>query len=77
MMKKPASRSWTNFCAPKPSAAPSTAAGAASEPIGIAKMSVISTATTTNSRAIDTQDITEATACRCLALSVRTNWSVS
>ena len=45
MMKKPANRSCTMRCAPKPSAAPSTAAGATSEPTGIARMSVISTAT--------------------------------
>ena len=42
MMKKPDSRSCTMRCAPKPSAAPSTAAGATSEPTGIARMSVIS-----------------------------------
>ena len=45
MMKKPASRSCTMRCAPKPSAAPSTAAGATSDPTGMARMSVISTAT--------------------------------
>ena len=42
-MKNPASRSCTMRCAPKPSAAPSTAAGATSEPTGIARMSVTST----------------------------------
>ena len=62
MMKNPASRSWTTRCAPKPSAAPITAAGATSEPIGIARMSVICTATMTNSSATDTQEMTEATA---------------
>ena len=77
MMKKPASRSCTMRCAPKPSAAPSTAAGATSEPTGIATMSVISTATMTNSIATDTHEITDATAWRCLVLSERTNWSLS
>ena len=33
--------------------------------------------TMTKSRATDTHEITEATAWRCLALSVRTSWSVS
>ena len=49
-------------CAPKPSAAPSTAAGATSEPTGISRMSVISTSTTTQISAIDTQEMTDATA---------------
>ena len=43
----------------------------------MASTSVISTATTTKSMAIDTQEMTEATAWRCLALSVRTSWSLS
>ena len=43
MTKKPASRSCTMRCAPKPSAAPSTAAGATSDPTGMASTSVIST----------------------------------
>ncbi len=41
-------------CAPKPSAAPSTAAGATSELTGIARMSVTSTATMTASSAMAT-----------------------
>ena len=56
-------------CAPKPSAAPSTAAGATSDPTGMARIVVTCTITTTNSRATDTQEITEATAWRCFALS--------
>ena len=76
MMKKPESRSCTMRCAPKPRAAPSTAAGATSDPTGMARMSVISTATRTNRSATDTQEMTDATAWRCLALSVRTSWSV-
>ena len=64
-------------CAPKPSAAPSTAAGATRDPTGIARIVVTCTITMTNSSAIDTQEITEATAWRCLALSVRTSWSLS
>ena len=52
MMKNPLSRSCTTRCAPKPSAAPSTAAGATSEPIGTASTSVTSTTTITPSRAI-------------------------
>ena len=43
----------------------------------MASTSVISTATTTKRMAIDTQEMTEATAWRCLALSVRTSWSLS
>ena len=77
MMKNPESRSCTTRCAPKPSAAPSTAAGATSDPTGMARIEVTCIITTTNSSATVTQEITEATAWRCLALSVRTSWSLS
>ena len=60
-------------CAPNPNAAPSTAAGATNDPTGICRMSVSCTATITNSTAIDTHEITEATAWRYLALSERTS----
>ena len=43
----------------------------------MARIAVTCIITTTNSSAIDTQEITEATAWRCLALSVRTSWSLS
>ena len=52
MMKNPLSRSCTTRWAPKPSAAPSTAAGATRELTGIARMSVTWTVTITASRAI-------------------------
>ena len=52
MMKNPLSKSCTTRWAPKPSAAPSTAAGATSEPSGMARMSVTSTSTMAASRAI-------------------------
>ena len=54
MMKNPDSRSWTMRWAPKPNAAPSTAAGATSEPTGMARMSVICSATTMASMPIAT-----------------------
>ena len=56
-------------CAPKPSAAPSTAAGATSEPIGRPSVLMTSTDTTTYSTAMATDEITDATACRCLTAS--------
>lgn len=45
-----------------------TAAGATSDPIGMAKVSLTSTDTTTNNSATDTQEITEATAAMLRAL---------
>ena len=49
-------------CAPKPNAAPSTAAGATSELTGIDRMSVSFMKTSTHSSAMEHQEITEATA---------------
>ncbi len=53
--------------APKPSAAPSTAAGATSQPTGWCTMStILMTTTITDAATIDTQEMTDATAWRCL-----------
>ena len=77
MMKKPDSRSLTSCWAPKPNAAPSTVAGATSPFTEIFKISVICTATPMAMSTTDTQEITEATACRCLVASERTSASLS
>ena len=78
MMKNPDSRSCTTRCAPKPSAAPITVAGATSDPTGMSRTSVICTMhQIADAATIDTQEITDATAWRCLALSERTSASLS
>ena len=66
---RPPSRSCTKRWAPKPSAAPSTAAGATSDPMGRPSWLAMSIATTMQRTAIATEEITDVTARRCLTLS--------
>ena len=77
MMKNPESRSLTSCWAPKPSAAPSTAAGATSPPMENRRTLAIWTTTQIAMRTIDTHWITDATAWRCLVASERTSASLS
>src|SRR6185312_873054 len=76
-MKKPDSRSLTNCCAPKPSAAPITVAGAISPPTENCSTSAICSMTQMPMMTTDTQEITDATAWRCLDASERTSASLS
>lgn len=61
-MKKPDSRSLTNCWAPKPSAAPTTVAGATSPPTENCRMLAICSITQMPMITTDTQEITDATA---------------
>src|SRR5271166_6849438 len=76
MMKKPERRSFTSCWAPKPSAAPTTVAGATSPPTENRRTSAIWSMTQMPMMTIDTQEITDATACRCLVASERTSASL-
>ena len=73
----PAIRSRTTCWAPKPSAAPSTAADATRLATGTPRRSRTCTPVTDQMTAMTTQVRTWATACRCLAASERTRASPS
>ena len=77
MMKKPASRSWTRRWAPKPSATPTTAAGATRLDVCTPRRAAICTPETQYSMTRAVQLSTCARACRCLAASERTRASDS